>query len=32
VLVGDLPDRQSAQRFAVQVRSVLQQDVVLFRW
>jgi hypothetical protein len=32
VLVGNLPDRQSAQRFAVHVRSLLQQDVVLFRW
>lgn len=32
VLVGDLPDRASAQRLAVQLRELLQQDVVLFQW
>lgn len=32
VLVGDLPNRASAQRLATQLRDLLQQDVVLFRW
>jgi cell division protein FtsN len=32
VVVGALPDRASAQQLAARLRSVLQQDVVLFRW
>jgi hypothetical protein len=32
VVVGDLADRASAQRMAAQLRDILQQDVVLFRW
>jgi cell division protein FtsN len=32
VVVGVLPDRAGAQQLAVRLRTVLQQDVVLFRW
>jgi cell division protein FtsN len=32
VVVGALPDRAGAQQLAARLRSVLQQDVVLFRW
>lgn len=32
VVVGELPDRPSAQKLAQQLRDVLRQDVVLFRW
>jgi cell division protein FtsN len=32
VVVGALPDRTGAQQLATRLRSVLQQDVVLFRW
>jgi cell division protein FtsN len=32
VVVGALPDRAGAQQLAARLRTVLQQDVVLFRW
>jgi hypothetical protein len=32
VLAGDAPDRATAERLAQQLRTALQQDVVLFRW
>lgn len=32
VLAGDAPDRAAAERLAQQLRTALQQDVVLFRW
>lgn len=32
VLVGDVPDRASAMQLAARLRTLLQQDTVLFRW
>ena len=32
VVVGDLPDRASAQRLAARMRELLRQDVALFQW